>query len=130
MSAQTLWDRLVDIHRVRTVAAVGSGGVGQVGYSGEEQTTTPGDVEGEDVLYTSVPCSIQAKAAGRTRAALLPADIVYRPSWTIYIPVGQVPQNGIRDRDILIDDDGYRYGVAAAMWTQLGWNLECVRLEV
>ena len=69
------------------------------------------------------------QGSGRTRSSLLPADIVYRPSWTIYIPASEVPKNGIRDRDILIDDDGYRYGVAAAMWTSLGWNLECVRLE-
>jgi hypothetical protein len=131
MVAQTLFEHSCDVHRMRTVAGTGGAApqVGDVGYSGGEQTTTPTDVEGEDVLYTGVTCAIQSKTAGRTRSSLLPADIVYRPSWTIYIPASEVPKNGIRDRDILIDDDGYRYGVAAAMWTSLGWNLECVRLE-
>ena len=40
-----------------------------------------------------------------------------------------VPKGGIRDRDILVDDEGYRYGVASAWWTQLAYNLSCVRLE-
>jgi hypothetical protein len=34
-----------------------------------------------------------------------------------------------RDRDILVDDEGYRYAVAAAWWTPLSWNLSAVRLE-
>jgi len=131
MTAQTLFERSCDIHRLRTVAGTGTGStqIGDVGYSGGEQTTVPTDVEGEDVLYTAVPCGISAKTAGRTRSSLLPADIVYRPSWTITIPPDTIPKGGIRDRDIIIDDESYRYGVSAAMWTSIGWQLEAVRLE-
>ena len=131
MTTQTLYERTCDIHRQRTVAGTGTGStqIGDVGYSGGEQPTIGTDVEGEDVLVTAVPCAITSKAAGRTRSSLLPADIVYRPSWTINIPPTAVPKNAIRDRDIVIDDDMYRYGVASAMWTSIGWQLECIRLE-
>jgi hypothetical protein len=35
----------------------------------------------------------------------------------------------IRDRDIVVDDEGYRYGVAQNRWTVFGYRLHCVRLE-
>ena len=127
MVAQTLFERTCDVHRMRTVAGQ-TPGVGDVGYSGPDQTTTPTDTEGEDVLYTGVSCAISSRAAGRTKNSLLAADIVYRPTWSIVLPPNAVPRNGIRDNDIVIDDDGYRYGVAAAMWSSIGWQLECIRL--
>ena len=35
----------------------------------------------------------------------------------------------IRDRDIVVDDEGYRYSIAAASWTVFGYQLNCIRLE-
>jgi|SRR5215469_14487782 len=123
-----IYNRTVEVHRTITQAAE-TPAVGETGYSGEEATTTPGPgVEGEQVLYTNITCAISPKAAGRAKGPL-PADLVYKTSWTIAVPLGAIPEHGVRDRDILVDDEGYRYSVGAAGWTALGWNLECIRLE-
>jgi hypothetical protein len=39
------------------------------------------------------------------------------------------PLYSIRDRDIIVDDEGYRYGVSANYWTGIGYQLDCIRLE-
>jgi hypothetical protein len=123
-----IYNRLIDVHRTITQATQ-TPSVGDTGYSGEESTTTPGPgVEGEQIIYTQIPCVISVKAAGRSKGPLQ-ADVVYRTSWTIAVPVNAIPEFGIRDRDIILDDDGYRYIVGAAGWTALQWNLECIRLE-
>ena len=102
--------------------------VGYVGYSGTVPTTVPGAL-GEDILYTGVVCTIIIKGASHGKGPL-PADVVWKASWGIHIPSSSgIPLNGIRDRDILIDDDGYRYAVSAAEWHAVGWTLDCMRLE-
>jgi hypothetical protein len=35
----------------------------------------------------------------------------------------------IRDRDIIVDEEGYRYEVGANYWTQLGYQLSTIREE-
>jgi len=40
-----------------------------------------------------------------------------------------VPKGAVRDRDILVDDEGYRYEVGHAYWNILGMKLQCIRLE-
>src|SRR5215472_1292430 len=121
-----IYDRVIEIHRTVTQETQ-TPAVGDTGYSGETQDT--GTVTGqEQVLYTNIPAVISTKSAGRSKGPL-PADIVYLTSWTIGIPVDAIPEFGIRDKDIIVDDDGYRYLVGAAGWTSLQWNLECVRLE-
>ena len=58
---------------------------------------------------------------------LLPGDITKRPQWKINtVPLAV---HTIRDRDFIIDDEGYRYMVALNGWTILGYFLDCVRLE-
>ena len=122
------FDRTVEVHRQILISSEPTA-VGDVGYSGTEQTTTPGPgVEGEQVLFTGLPANIQITSPGRTKG-ILPADVVYRPQWRILIPLGQVSLYDIRDRDLIIDDEGYRYSVTANGWTPLGFQLECIRLE-
>jgi len=126
LTAGALYNRVIDVHRIVTQAAQ-TPEIGDTGYSGE--TGVPGTGVGdEQVIYTGVPCVISVKAAGRSKGPL-PTDLVYRTSWTIGVPVNAIPEFGIRDKDIIIDDDGYRYYVGAAGWTALQWNLECIRLE-
>jgi len=121
-----IYNRVVDVRRTVTQETQ-TPSVGDTGYSGETQDT--GTVTGqEQVLYTNIPCVISPKAAGRAKGPL-PADLVYKTSWTIGIPVDAIPLHGVRDRDIIVDDEGYRYSVGAAGWTALQWNLECIRLE-
>jgi hypothetical protein len=126
---QPLYDRTVDVHRSKTAAAQVPSGGGGGGYSGREQSTASSDPEGEQPLFTGLPASIQAKRAGRTRAGLLPADVTEKPEWVILIPAASLPQYSIRDRDELVDDEGYRYGVASNYWTAFGYQLSCIRLE-
>jgi hypothetical protein len=103
--------------------------VGLLGYSGAEQSNSPSDVNGEHILFTNICCSIQAQQTGRTKDGLLPTDVTSKPMWLIIIPQSALPQYSVRDRDIVIDDEGYRYGVASNYWTPLGYNLSCVRME-
>jgi hypothetical protein len=123
------YPRLIEIHRSRG-PATGTPNVGLVGYSGREGTTVASDPESEQVLLTNVPAAIDAKAPGRTKGMYVPADIIEKPGWLILIPASAVPQYFIKDRDIVVDDEGYRYGVGSAWYTIAGYELWCVRLEV
>jgi hypothetical protein len=122
------FNRTVAVHRQISIAQE-TPAVGDVGYSGAEQTTTPATgIEGEQVLMTGLPASIQITSPGRTKG-ILPADVVYRPQWRILIQASAAPIYSIRDRDLLIDDEGYRYSVIANGWTSMGYQLEVIRLE-
>jgi hypothetical protein len=126
-----LYPRTVEIHRVKTpAAAVGTTDtIGLVGYSGADATTSASDPQGEVVLYTQIPANIQAGATGRKRDSALPQDAVSNPTWDIFIQPGAVPKGAIRDRDIVVDDELYRYEVGQAYWNILGYKLACIRLE-
>jgi hypothetical protein len=128
---QPLYNRTVAVHRSKT-NAVSSGGaqeIGLTGYSGREQSTASGDTEGEAVLFTNLPASIQAKSPGRSKGTMLPADVVEKAVWLIFIPAAALPQYSIRDLDIIVDDESYRYGVGQNYWTAAGYQLSCIRLE-
>ena len=125
-SSQPVFPRKVEVHRMKTVAGT-TDIIGDGGYSGAEQGSGP---EGESVLYTGLSASIQVGAAGRTtKAGELPADAVTKPIWNIFIPASVASQYQIRDRDIIVDDEGYRYQVSTNYWTGLGYQLSTVRLE-
>jgi hypothetical protein len=64
------------------------------------------------VLFTGVPASIQSAATGRKKDSSLPQDAVFAPTWFIFVPKGALAKDSIRDRDFIIDDQGYRYEVA------------------
>lgn len=127
-----LYPRTIQVRRLQTAAVQkGIQEVGGVGYSGAEQVEAEYDpLNGEQILYKNVCCDIQAQQTGRTKDGLLPSDATTKPSWLILVPTSSgIPKGGIRDRDILVDDEGYRYITAQAWWTPLSYNLSCVRLE-
>lgn len=123
-----IYVRRIEIHRVKTVAGTNDA-IGFVGYSGVEATTDPSNPRGEVVLFTNVAASIQAASFGRKRDSGLPQDISSNPTWNIYLPLTGPKQGQIRDRDIIVDDEQYRYEIGQAYWNILGWKLICVRLE-
>jgi hypothetical protein len=124
--ATEIYNRVIQVHRTVTQATQ-TPGIGDTGYTGVTDVT--GTTTGqEQIIYSNIPAVISIKAAGRSKGPL-PDDLVYRTSWTIGVPVDAIPEFGIRDKDIIIDDDGYRYYVGAAGWTALQWHLECIRLE-
>jgi hypothetical protein len=124
-----IFPRTVAIHRSKTAASANDDAVGNLGYSGRESSTSAGDAEGEQVLFTGLAAAIQAVAIGRTRGGIVPADAAEKPQWTIMIPLAVLPQYSVRDRDIIVDDEGYRYICVQAWWTNLGYALSCIRLE-
>jgi len=70
----------IEIHRVKTVAGSGSpGNIGLTGYFGADATTSSSDPNGEVVLYTGIPASIQAGSARSRRGGDLPQDVVVNP---------------------------------------------------
>lgn len=130
-SASTLYPRVVEVHRSRTNSVDGSGNpqVGLVGYSGREADTSTSDPEGEIVLFTGIAAQIALKRSGKTTGLTLPSDSINNPTWTITIPGAALPIYSVRDRDILVDDEGYRYSVTGNYWLPTGYQLDCIRLE-
>lgn len=117
VGTDTVYNRAVSIYRLQSIETQ----PGQDPYSGDiPDLETP--------LFSNLPASIQVRSAGRAGRTVLPTDISVRPAWVIYVP--GLPLYSIRDRDIVVDDEFYRYGVGAAAWTIFGYTLECVRLEV
>lgn len=125
-----MYSRTCAIHRVQTVAGVAGTTIGLTPYSGMEQSPAPADPQGETVLFTGVICSIQAADTGRKKATALPSDVLFAPTWRIYIPNYALPQYSVRDRDVVIDDESYRYQVGQAYYSAAGYQLVCIRLEV
>ena len=126
-SGQMLYVRTVSVRRSKTIAGI-TDAIGGVGYSGTEQGTV--SIEGEVILLTGLPAAIQMGAVGRTtKSGQLPGDAVSKPVWNILIPASAISQYYIRDRDIIIDDESYRYEVSANAWSSLGYHLSTIRLE-
>jgi hypothetical protein len=125
-TSQAVYPRTVSILRMKDVAGT-TDVIGDGGYSGAEQGSGAG---GETLRYSGLSASIEVGAAGRTtKAGELPADAVTKPIWNIFIPAAVSSLYQIRDRDIVLDDEGYRYEVATNFWTGLGYELTTVRLE-
>ena len=128
--ANPLYARTCAIHRAVTSNTSGAPVVGDVGYSGEGQNTDSTGSGGETVIYASLPCSIQGRAMGKvTATGVIPADSPGPPVWIVFVPASSAAKGTIRDRDILIDDEGYRYSVAAAYFSSFGFRLNSIRLE-
>lgn len=125
--ASILYPRLIEIHRLKTVAGSTDTVIGLTGYSGAEQSTS--SPQGETVLFTGIAASIQAGTTGRKKDASLPQDVVFAPTWYIYIPANALAEFSIRDRDIILDDEGYRYEVSQNYWNILGYKVTAIRLE-
>ncbi len=123
-----LYPRTVDVRRARTVAGA-SDQIGLTGYSGQVVTTDPANPQGETVLMAAIPADIEAAQTGRKKDNALPGDAVFAPTWRIYLPKARAARGSIRDRDIIVDDEGYRYEVGQAEWDILGYRLICIRLE-
>jgi hypothetical protein len=121
-----LYPRVIAVHRLKTVAGT-TDAIGAVGYSGAEQSTT--SPAGETVLATGIAASIQAAATGRKKDSSLAGDAVYAPTWNIFTPKRALAKGSVRDRDIIVDDEGYRYQVGQAYWNLLGYKMTCIRLE-
>jgi hypothetical protein len=130
MTMSKIYPRRVQIRRSRTNATdptTGALAVGLVGYS-DISLTNPA---GEKIIVPNVQCSIQARGIGKARGLdVTEGDAPGPAQWRVFIPKMAVAKGIILDRDLLVDDEGYRYQVSAAYWNILGHRLDCIRLEV
>jgi hypothetical protein len=117
-----IYPRIIEVHRSRTVAGATDTVIGLTGYSGAEASTSLSDPAGEVVLLTGVPASIQAGPTGRKKDSALPQDVVFMPTWLIFTAQSALAKGMVRDRDIIVDDESYRYEVGQAYWNRLGYK--------
>src|SRR5215469_14338380 len=105
-----LYPRVVAIHRPGQEP-----GIGLQPYSG--LGTTPGTASlQEQVIASGIPANIDPRGLGRVKGlGLLPADAPGPGQWRITLPAGAVADGAIKDRDILIDDLGYRYLISQSI---------------
>jgi hypothetical protein len=84
-------------------------------------------------LYCSPDCQPRSnwlRPVAPLRAAELPGDATSKPVWNVFIPASSaITIYSIRDRDIIVDDEGYRYEVGANFWTGLGYQVSTIREE-
>lgn len=93
------------------------------GYSG---VTAAAETE----IYFDLPASIQPRSSVRQHVNSLPSDQRSPYVWSFYLKNGAVPVGGIKNRDIIVDDQGERYQVEASQWTLLGCHIRALMLEV
>jgi hypothetical protein len=121
-----VYPRTVSVLR-GTTGAEPNDTIGGIGYTGDVQVANVPN--GFVVLFTGLSAAIQIGAVGRTTKNALPSDAVTKPVWNIFIPASSIALYDIRDRDTIVDDEGYRYEVGANYWTGLGYQLSTIRLE-
>lgn len=125
-----LYPRTVAIHRPRGATPAGTTPqVGDIGYASQDWSTAPGDPNGEDVILTGVPASIQFQSPISRSFTGVPTDAHSPSGWNVFIPKRAAAQGSIRTRDVVIDDQGVRYQVIAPYWTPLGHNLRVEQEE-
>jgi hypothetical protein len=127
-TGNALYPRLIDLYRSKDPQAAKTGTVGLGAYEGRTGSIGFSDPSGLALLFPGILCAIDPHGIGRsTGAMMLPGDVVKHPQWKITTIA--LPLYTIRDRDILIDDEGYRYEVGMNGWSLTGYVLNCIRLE-
>jgi hypothetical protein len=107
--ASFIWNRVISVRRPQSSPVAGDGG-----YSGLQATN-------ETVIASGIPASIQSASRGGTSEGIgrVPSD-AGRSLWRIHIPVWAQPTAPINVRDVVIDDLGRRFQVAAPWLDSLG----------
>lgn len=91
-----------------------SGG-GKQSYGGKTQA-------GEAIIAEGVPCNFDLRREGQKDTTGLPGDGT-RPTYDCRIPLKALAKGMVKDRDIIIDDEGLRYQVVGPFWASLGYAL-------
>ena len=109
---QSLFPRTVAINRPAPEPR--SGDVGDFSLS---QTA-------ETVIFSGLSASIQFASDGAAPAAGVPSDAVGRTLWKVLLQASStLPPGSIQQNDVVVDDAGLRYNIAAAYWSSLGFTL-------
>lgn len=127
-----MYPRTIELRRPRANSAdvVGTPVVGALPYQGTEQTEATGNVNAEDVLQSGIPATISPVGIGKVKGLdIVPSDSPGPVQYVITTLPGVLSDGAVRDRDILVDDYGYRYQIAAEQFTPLGYSIRAMRLE-
>lgn len=122
------YPRTIEIRRQTDPETTGSTvSVGLQSYEGRiASEAVTGD---ETVIATGIRANIQVKSEGRvTGKTVLPSNAAGEPTYRVFIPRSALAKGVIREHDIIIDDEGYRYSVSAPYWNSMGYRLGCVRV--
>jgi hypothetical protein len=122
-----IYPRTVSVYRSKPNSGPTAQSVGLLGYSGREDSELASDAQGLTLILEDVPVNIGARGAGRVMSGTLPSDATRHPQWRILTK--KLDRYAIRDNDIVVDDQGYRYQVTQNYWTPMGFRLDTVRLE-
>lgn len=79
------------------------------------------------ILFSSLQCAVQMRKATGTPLLGLPGGQSAKPIYVVLILGLKI--GDIKDRDVVVDDEGYRYQVTANYWTPLSYQITCERLE-
>lgn len=113
-----LYPRTVSIFRPKRSNAVGA-----VPYKG----LTPSN---DDQLYCDLPAGVQWRASIGRPPTNIPSDAAVQGYWEVLIPLGNgITFGSVRDRDVIVDDQGIRYQVFGDYHTPLNSQFKCQRLE-
>jgi hypothetical protein len=116
-----VYNRTIAVHRPVTVAA--TGGVTLGDYSGVQDST-------ETVLFTGVKTSIQPRSSVRQHMNALPADARAPYVFSFFFKKRVLFVGDVKNRDILVDDQGERYQVEEVEWTLIGAHIRALKVEV
>lgn len=83
-----------------------------------------------DTTPVVAPCCMIASAGRATSRSDMPSAAPGPSRFRIYMPISVFPKGSLKDRDIITDEEGNRFQVEAAGWTNQGYRLEAIRLEM
>jgi len=128
-AAQSLFIRTITIKRPPTLPTVNTEPLYQTGEVAPAYQGT--DAADETLIVPAIPANIEVAASGRnTASGGLPDDAPGPIKWTIVLPafvMATMPL--ILDGDVIYDDLGNRYQVAAYQPSALGARIDTVRAE-
>lgn len=93
---------------------------GSVPYWGREE-------DSGNTAPITAPCAMLASSGRATSRSDYPSSSPGPSRWRIYMPISTFPKGSVFDRDYIADEEGNRYMVEAAGWTNQGYRLEAVR---
>lgn len=84
---------------------------------------------GEIAVAAGIPVCILGTSGRATGNGELPTDAPGPSRWRIHMPPSVCPKGTVQDRDVITDDENYRYKVSSANWTVIGYRAEAIRTE-
>lgn len=112
-----LYPRTITVSRMKVQQSGGAPVVGDVGFSGDDP------VLGENIILSGIPANISYKGANYRNPVQAPTD-ARGSRYLITIPLGSAALGSITVGDIVTDDVGLRYRVAAPDFQILGYELQ------